>query len=138
MQELQGRAHTDVRDEWRQGRHSLVTENSFKTHDQVVSEEPRFTISDLSDEFPRVWRTSPSRMITERLDYEPEAHEWGNQLSGYPRRSVLWDYKSWCHGMTSVWIRVATNWKSNIVIHTRFACNYIFLFWIFLNQQVRG
>lgn len=76
MQELQGRAHTDVRDEWRQGRHSLVTENSFKTHDQVVSEEPRFTISDLSDEFPQISKTGPFLIVTERLDYQKLCAQW--------------------------------------------------------------
>ena len=49
---------TDVHDEGGQGRHSIVTEELVQKVDQCVRGKRRFTISELSKEFPQTSRTT--------------------------------------------------------------------------------
>ena len=49
---------TDVHDEGGQGRHSTVTDELVQKVDQCVRANRRFTISELSEEFPQISRTN--------------------------------------------------------------------------------
>jgi histone-lysine N-methyltransferase SETMAR len=70
------RKFRDVHDEGGQGRHSIVTDEFVHKVDQVVREKRCFTISDLSDEFPQISRTSLFRIVTERLGYHKFCARW--------------------------------------------------------------
>ncbi|GBN21095.1 hypothetical protein AVEN_80598-1 [Araneus ventricosus] len=60
---------TDVHDEERVGRPSVITENLAKKIDGKVRENRLFTISSLSNELPQVPRSVLHGIVTEHLDY---------------------------------------------------------------------
>jgi transposase len=60
---------TDVNEEGGQGLHSIVTDELFQTVDQCLHGKRRFTISELSEEFPQTSRTTLYRIVTDRLGY---------------------------------------------------------------------
>jgi hypothetical protein len=55
---------------------SIVTDELVHKVDQVVHEKRSFMISDLSDEFPKISRTSLFRIVTERLGYHKFCARW--------------------------------------------------------------
>ena len=57
---------TDVRDEGGQGRHSIVTDELIQKVDQCVRGKRRFTISELSEEFPQTSRTTLYRIVMDK------------------------------------------------------------------------
>jgi hypothetical protein len=57
---------TDVRDEGGQGRPSLVTDDLVQHVDKVVRKQRRFTISEISLEFPQVCRTVLYEIVTKK------------------------------------------------------------------------
>jgi transposase len=67
---------TDVHDEDGQGRHSIVTDELVKEDDQCLRGKRRFTISELSEEFPRISRTTWYRIVTDRLVYHTFCARW--------------------------------------------------------------
>ena len=57
-----------MHDEGDQERHSIVTDELFqKRVEQRLRRKRRFTISELSEEFPQTSRTILYRIVTERL-----------------------------------------------------------------------
>ena len=68
--------HTDVHDECGHGRHSIVTDELFQKVDQCVRGKRRFTISELSKEFPQTSRTTLYRIFTDRLGYHKFSARW--------------------------------------------------------------
>jgi len=67
---------TDVHDEGGQGRHSIVTDKPFQKFDQCLRGKRRFTISELSEEFPQTSRTTLYRIVTDRLGYHTFCARW--------------------------------------------------------------
>jgi len=67
---------TDMRDEGGQERHSIVTDELVQKVDQCVRGKHRFTILELSEEFPQTSRTTLCRIVTDRLGYQRKAHGW--------------------------------------------------------------
>ena len=67
---------TDVHDEGGQGRHSIVTDELVQKVDQCVRGKRRFTISELSEEFPQSSRTTLYRIVTDRLGYHKFCARW--------------------------------------------------------------
>ena len=59
----------DVHNEGSQGRHSIVTNELVQQIEQRVREKRRFTISELSEEFPQISRTSLYEIVTARLSF---------------------------------------------------------------------
>ena len=58
---------TDVHDEGDQERHSIVTDELFqKRVEQRLRRKRRFTISELSEEFPQTSRTTLYRIVMDR------------------------------------------------------------------------
>jgi transposase len=60
---------TDVHDEGGQGRHAIVTDELVQKVDQCVRGKHRFTISELSAEFPQTSRSTLYSIVTDRLGY---------------------------------------------------------------------
>lgn len=67
---------TNVHDEERSGRASVITEDLVQKVDERVKEDRRFTISSLSDEFPRVSRSVLYGVVSERLNYRKLCSRW--------------------------------------------------------------
>ena len=68
--------HTDVLDEGGQERHSIVTDELVQKVDQCLCGKRRFTISELSEEFPQTSRTTLYRIVTGRLVYHTFCAWW--------------------------------------------------------------
>jgi hypothetical protein len=68
---------TDVHGEGGQVRHSIVTDELVQKVDQCVRGKRRFTILELSEEFPQTSRTTSCRIVTDRLCYQRRAHGLG-------------------------------------------------------------
>ena len=58
-----GDGHNDMHDEGGQGRHSSVTEELVQKVDNCMRGKRRFTISELSEEFPQILRTTLYRLL---------------------------------------------------------------------------
>ena len=67
---------TDVHDECGQGRHSTVTDEIVQNIDQSMRGNRRFTISELSEEFPQISTTILYRIVTDRLAYHAFCARW--------------------------------------------------------------
>ena len=72
---------TDVHDEGGQGRHSIVTDELIQKVNQCVRRKLRFTISELSEEFPRTSRTTLYRIVTDGLGYHKFCARWVPKLT---------------------------------------------------------
>jgi hypothetical protein len=70
---------TNVHDEERSGRPSLVSDDLVQSVDQKICERRRFTISELSCEFPHISRTVLYEIITDRLGYHRFWTRWVQQ-----------------------------------------------------------
>jgi transposase len=87
----------DVHDEGGQGRHSIVTDELVQKVDQCVRGKRRFTISELSEEFPQTSRTTLYRVVMDRLGYHKFCARWvPKQLtdSQNPKNGVSLDISS--------------------------------------------
>ncbi|XP_035205268.1 protein GVQW3-like [Stegodyphus dumicola] len=60
--------HSDVHDEERSGRPSLVTEELVHAIDDKIHENRRFTISALAMEFPQISRSLMHEIVTEKTE----------------------------------------------------------------------
>lgn len=67
---------SNVHDEERSGRPSVITEDLVQKVDQKVKGNRRFTISALSDEFPLVSRSVLYEIVSERLKYRKLCSRW--------------------------------------------------------------
>lgn len=67
---------TNIHDEDRSGRPSVVTNELVQKIDGKVRDNRRFTISELSDEFPQISRTVLYEVVTERLGYKKYCARW--------------------------------------------------------------
>jgi hypothetical protein len=70
---------TNVHDEERSGRPSVVSDDPVQSVDQKICERQRFTISELSCEFPHISRTVLYKIITDRLGYHKFCTRWVQQ-----------------------------------------------------------
>jgi transposase len=66
---------TTVLDESGQGQHSVVTDELVQKVNQCLRGK-RFTISQLSEEFPHTLRTTLYRIVTDRLGYQKFCARW--------------------------------------------------------------
>lgn len=67
---------TDVHGEGGQGRPSVVTDDLVERVDKVVRERRRFTISELSCEFPQISRTVLHEIVSKSLGYHKFCARW--------------------------------------------------------------
>lgn len=67
---------TNVHDEQRSGRPSVVNESLVQEVDNKVRENRRFTISSLRDDFPNVSRSVLYGIVTEHLNYRKLCARW--------------------------------------------------------------
>lgn len=67
---------TDVHDEGGQGRKSVATVGLVERVDQAVRCKRRFTISELSDEFPDISRSALYTIVTQDLGYRKLCARW--------------------------------------------------------------
>ena len=67
---------TDVHDECGQERHSTVTDELVQKVEKCFRGKRRFTISELSEEFPQTSRTTLYRIVTDRLVYHTFCARW--------------------------------------------------------------
>ena len=67
---------TNVHDEERSGRPSVITDDVVQKVDEKVTENRRFTISSLSEAFPQVSRSVVYEIVTERLHYRKLCSRW--------------------------------------------------------------
>jgi len=65
-----------MHDEGDQERHSIVTDKLVQKFDQCLRGKRRFTISELSEEFPQTSRTTLYRIVTDRLCYHKFCARW--------------------------------------------------------------
>jgi hypothetical protein len=70
---------TNVHDEERSGRPSVVSDDLVQSVDQKICERRRFTISGLSREFPHISRSVPCEIVTDRLGYHKFCARWVQQ-----------------------------------------------------------
>jgi len=67
---------TDMHDEGGQERHSIVTDKLVQKVDQCLRGKRRFTISELSEEFPQTSRTTLYQIVIDRLGYHKFCARW--------------------------------------------------------------
>lgn len=67
---------SNVHDEERSGRPSVITDDLVGKVDQKIQENRRFTISTLSEQFPQVSRSVVYEIVTERLHYRKLCSRW--------------------------------------------------------------
>jgi len=67
---------SNVHDEDRSGRPSVVSENLIERIDTKIRENRRFTITELSEQFPEVSRTVLYELVTEELQYHKICARW--------------------------------------------------------------
>lgn len=67
---------TDVHDEGGQGRKSVASASLVDRVDQVVRDKRRFTITELSTEFPDISRSSLYKIVTSELGYRKLCARW--------------------------------------------------------------
>uniref|UniRef100_A0A1B6H603 Mos1 transposase HTH domain-containing protein n=1 Tax=Homalodisca liturata TaxID=320908 RepID=A0A1B6H603_9HEMI len=67
---------TDVHDEGGQGRKSVATASLVERVDQAIREKRRFTIDELSTEFPAISRSSLYKIVTTELGYRKLCARW--------------------------------------------------------------
>lgn len=67
---------TNVHDEERSGRPSVITEDLVQTVDEKVRVNRRFTITSLSSEFSQISRSVLYEIVTERLNYRKLCSRW--------------------------------------------------------------
>jgi [histone H3]-lysine36 N-dimethyltransferase SETMAR len=67
---------TNVHDEERSGRPSVVTDDLVGKIDEKIRDNRRFTISQLSEEFPQISRTVLYEVVSERLGYRKFCARW--------------------------------------------------------------
>jgi hypothetical protein len=67
---------TNIHVEERSGRPSVVSDDLVQTVDQKICERRRFTISELSCEFPQISRTVLYKTVTVRLGYHKFCATW--------------------------------------------------------------
>jgi len=67
---------TDVQEEGGQERCSIVTDELVQIFDQCLRGKRRFTISELSEEFPHISRTNLYRFVTDKLGYRKFCARW--------------------------------------------------------------
>jgi hypothetical protein len=65
-----------VHDEGGHGRHSIVIEELVQKVDQCVRGKRRFTISEISEEFPQNSMTTLYRIVKDRLGYHKFCARW--------------------------------------------------------------
>jgi hypothetical protein len=68
--------HTDVYDKGGQGRHSIINDELVEKVNQCVRAKRRFTISELSENFPQTSRTTLYGIVTDRLGYHNFCAWW--------------------------------------------------------------
>ncbi|XP_063215963.1 histone-lysine N-methyltransferase SETMAR-like [Bacillus rossius redtenbacheri] len=66
----------DVHDEGGQGRKSVATDETVQRVDAVVRERRRFTISELSEQFPLISRSALYAIVTDNLGYRKICARW--------------------------------------------------------------
>lgn len=67
---------TNIHDEERSGRPSVVTDELAEQINGRICDNRRFTVSELSDEFPQISRTVLYEIVTERLRYRKFCARW--------------------------------------------------------------
>jgi hypothetical protein len=67
---------TNVHDEERAGRPTVVTQELVQMIDEKVRDNRRFTISELSHQFPQISRALLHKVITEDLGYRKFCARW--------------------------------------------------------------
>jgi hypothetical protein len=70
---------TNVHNKEQSGRPSVVSGDPVQSVDQKICERRRFTISELSCEFPHISRTVLYEIITDRLGYHKFCARWVQQ-----------------------------------------------------------
>jgi hypothetical protein len=70
---------TNVHDEERSGRSSVVSDDLVQSVDQKIGEKWHFTISELLCEFPHISLTVLYEIITDRLGYHKFCARWVQQ-----------------------------------------------------------
>jgi hypothetical protein len=70
---------TNVHDEERSGRPSVVSDDLVQGVDQKISERRRFTVSEHSCKFPHISRTVLYEIITDRVGYHKFCARWVQQ-----------------------------------------------------------
>lgn len=71
---------TNIHDEERSGRPSVVSNDLVKKVDEKVRENRRFTISELSEQFPQISRTVLYEVVTDKLGYRKFCARWVPKL----------------------------------------------------------
>jgi hypothetical protein len=71
---------TNVHDKERSGRPSVVSDDLVQSVDQKILERRRFTILELSCEFPHISRTVLYEIITDRLVYRMFLRKMGSTI----------------------------------------------------------
>jgi transposase len=80
---------TNIHDKDRSGRPSVVTNELVQKIDGKVRDNRRFTISELSDEFPQISRTVLYEIVTESLGYKKYCARWVHKiLSEHHKKST--------------------------------------------------
>ena len=73
-----------MHDKGGQGQHSIVTDELVQNVDQCIRGKRRFTISELSEQFPQTSRTTSYRTVTDRLGYLKFCAQWvSKQLTDF-------------------------------------------------------
>ncbi|GBN43428.1 hypothetical protein AVEN_14349-1 [Araneus ventricosus] len=67
---------TNVHDEARSGRSSVVNDGSVPKVNEKIRENSRFTIRMLCDEFPQISKTVLPEIVTNRLNYRKLCSRW--------------------------------------------------------------
>jgi hypothetical protein len=70
---------TNIHDEERSGRPSVVSDDLVQSVDQKICGRRRFTISELSSEFPQILHTILYEIITVRLGYHKVLRNIGSE-----------------------------------------------------------
>ncbi|GBM88764.1 hypothetical protein AVEN_185711-1 [Araneus ventricosus] len=82
---------TNVHDEARSGRHSVVNDGLVAKVNEKIRENRRFTIRTLFDEFPQISKTVLHEIATNRLNYRKMGFPLGSEnVYGCPQNEVTW------------------------------------------------
>jgi hypothetical protein len=87
---------TNVHDEERSGRPSVVSNDLVQSVDKKVCEIRHFTISERSCEFPHILRTVHYEIITDRLGYHNFAQDGLNN-----EKELMEGVKTWLSSMAA-------------------------------------
>ena len=84
---------TNVHDEERSGRPTIVTDELLTKINEKIHENRRFTITEFLLEFPQILRSLLHEIVTEKLDYHKFCTRWVPKLLSEDHKNSAWQHR---------------------------------------------